>query len=273
MMDTWWIFTTLHKSNHQLCATPSEWSLSSYYGLTTSTVKCQSYWTQVKCLKSTGRFHHFCPLNYTGSQIKNKAWTVLVHKHVRYGFADQTDFEQRPLACKNVSTVQIRRKSVGLPSLTDQTIILNHCIPGIIMKQLYLSDIIDEVDNVCLLNNHKIITSLYLSLFCWNSRIKNMLCDDSIIGVRPYRQYWDGFCLVCKSGWSDCLLSLYFALYYPHYPMHNRRIVHSPAGLTTSYSSLIVAFLAALAIPANTKHLYKCFTNVLGLILYTLTLL
>ena len=69
------------------------------------------------------------------------------------------------LACKNDTTVQIGIKSV--PSLTDQThIILTHCrpIPARLSRNSYIYHILDESDNMCLLNIHKIITTRSLAL-------------------------------------------------------------------------------------------------------------
>ena len=84
-----------------------------------------------------------------------------------YGYADQTDFELRPLAWKNIITAQTGLKSV--PSFTDQTRIdqFNPLYPcEIIMKQLYLIYILDELmkeigPNGYLLKSQKSRTSLY----------------------------------------------------------------------------------------------------------------
>ena len=38
---------------------------------------------------------------------QDKTWDVLVRKQVRYGYAHQTDFDLRPLACKKVTNVKI----------------------------------------------------------------------------------------------------------------------------------------------------------------------
>ena len=72
-------------------------------------------------------FHMPLPSQPCSAAYHDKAWAVFFQKQVRYGFATLTDFELHPLACKNVTTVQIRLKCI--PSFTDQTHnILTHCI-------------------------------------------------------------------------------------------------------------------------------------------------
>ena len=68
---------------------------------------------------------------------QDKAWDVLVRKQARYGYAYQTDFELRPLACKKITTFQIGLISVL--SFTEQThIILTHSIPARLSSNSYI---------------------------------------------------------------------------------------------------------------------------------------
>ena len=61
----------------------------------------------------------------------------LFEKEARYGYAYQTDFELRPLACKKITTFQIGLISVL--SFTEQThIILTQCIPAKLSSSSYI---------------------------------------------------------------------------------------------------------------------------------------
>ena len=77
-------------------------------------------------------------------------------KQVRYGFAALTYFELHSLACKKVTTVQIKLKFI--PSFTDQThILLTRCIPAKLSRiKTVLSDIPHEGDTMYLLKSTKL---------------------------------------------------------------------------------------------------------------------
>ena len=80
----------------------------------------------VNCSNSTGQFDFFLPFqSCSAAYIMIKPGLCFFKKQVRCGFDTQTNFE---LACKNVTTVQIRLKFI--PSFTDQThILLTHGLP------------------------------------------------------------------------------------------------------------------------------------------------
>ena len=71
------------------------------------------------------------------NNIQLPVWKRSARQVPRLAYAYQTGFAPCPQVCKNVTTVQIRLKSVGLPFFTDQ----GHIILTVVFSQLILHTI------------------------------------------------------------------------------------------------------------------------------------